>query len=112
MISHNVLKEADETFTPNVYNTYLNMELTIPQGDSQEARVTKRLKDVNGLPIGLANKNPILYMRMYEVEYLNRERVSLAANNIAENCSHKLTMKGIIKCSWTRSLGTGPTNMP
>ena len=52
------------------------MELAIPQGDSLEprlARVTKRLKDVNGLPIGLANENPILDTRMYKVEYLDGE---------------------------------------
>ena len=87
VVSNNKLKEADDTFTPNVYDTYLNMELAIPQGDSQEprlARVTKRLKDMNGLPIGLANENPILDTRMYEVEYLDGEQTSLAANNLAE----------------------------
>ena len=87
VISNNELKEADETFTPNVYDTYLNMELAIPQGDSLEprlARVMKQMKDANGLPIGLANENPILDTRMYKVEYLDGERTSLAANNIAE----------------------------
>ena len=70
VISNNELKEADDDFTPDVYATYLNMELAIPQGDSLEprlARVTKQLKDANGLPIGLANENPILDTRMYEV---------------------------------------------
>ena len=88
VISNNELKEADDAFTPDVYGTYLNMELAIPQGDSLEprlARVTKRLKDANGLPIGLANEYPILDTRMYEVEYLDGERTSLAAHNIAEN---------------------------
>ena len=88
VISHNEVKEADETFTPDVYDTYLNMELAIPQVDSLEprlARVTKRLKDANGLPIGLANENPILDTRMYEVQYLDGEKASLAANSIAEN---------------------------
>ena len=64
------------------------MELAIPQGDSLEprlARVTKRLKDANGLPIGLANENPILETRMYEVQYIDGEKASLAANSIAEN---------------------------
>ena len=82
------MKEADETFTPDVYDTYLNMKLAIPQGDSLKprlARVTKRLKDTNGLPIGLANENPILDTRMYEVQYLDGEKASLAANSIAEN---------------------------
>ena len=58
VISNNKLKEADKTFTHNVYDTYLNMELAIPQGDSlvpRLARVTKQLKDANSLPIGLAN---------------------------------------------------------
>ena len=97
VISNNELKEADETFTPNVYNTYLSMELAIPQGDSLEprlARVTKRLKDANGLPIRLANKNPILDTRMYKVEYLDWERTSLAANNIAENLFEQIDDDG------------------
>ena len=88
VISDNEVMEVDETFTPDVYDTYLNMELAIPQGDSLEprlARVTNRLKDANGLPIGLANENPILDMRMYEVQYLDGEKASLAANSIAEN---------------------------
>ena len=76
VISNNELKEADETFSPDIYDMYLNMELAIPQGDSLEpmlARVTKRLKDANGLPIGLPNESPILDTRMYEVEYLDGE---------------------------------------
>ena len=61
VISNNELKDMDETFTPDVFDMYLNMELAIPQGDSLEprlARATKRLKDANGLPIRLANENP------------------------------------------------------
>ena len=64
------------------------MELVLPQGDSLEprmARVTKRLKDANGIPIGTADDNPILDTKMYEVEYLDGERKSLSANHIAEN---------------------------
>ena len=67
---------------------YLNMELAISQGDSLEPRlprVTKRLKDANGLPIELANENPILDTRMYEVQYLDGEKESFAAHNIAKN---------------------------
>ena len=107
VISHNKMKEADETFTPDVYDTYLNMELAIAQGDSLEprlARGTKRLKDANGLPIGLANENPILDTRMYEVQYLDGEKALLAANSIAENLfaqidddgNHQVLMDDII----------------
>ena len=97
VVSNRELKEADDDFTPDVYDSYLNMELAIPQGDSLEprlARVTKRLKDANGLPIGLANENPILDTRMYEVEYLDGERASLAANNIAENLFAQIDNEG------------------
>ena len=97
VISNNKLKEVDETFTPDVYDTYLNMELAIPQGDSLEprlARVTNQLKDANGLPIRLADENPILDTRMYKVEYLDWERASLAANNIAKNLFTQIDDEG------------------
>ena len=82
------MKEADETFTPDVYDTNLNMELAIPQGDSLEpmlARASKRLIDANVLPIWLDNENPILDTRMYEVQYLDGEKTSFVVSNIAEN---------------------------
>ena len=44
VISNNELKEADETFTPNVYDTCLNMELAIPQQDSLEPRLARVMK--------------------------------------------------------------------
>ena len=49
------------------------------------ARVTKRLRDANGIPIGTTDDNPLLNTRMYKVEYLDGERTSLSANHIAEN---------------------------
>ena len=82
------IKNDDSNFTPDTYDTYLNMELALPQGDSLEprmTRVTKRLKDANGIPIGTADDNPLLDTRTYEVEYLDGERASLSANHIAEN---------------------------
>ena len=64
------------------------MELALPQGDSLDprmARVTKRLKDSNGIPIRTADQNPRLDTRMYEVEFADGEKASLTANYIAEN---------------------------
>ena len=81
-------KEADELFTPDSYDQYLQMELALPQGDSLEARMakdTKRLKDASGIPIGTADQNPLLDTRMYEVEVADGKKASLAANYIAEN---------------------------
>ena len=79
--------EADD-YTPEVGDdTYINMEVVLPRDDEGPtfAKVTKRLRDANGIPIGTANDNPILDSRMYEVEYLDGYRASLSANAIAEN---------------------------
>ena len=68
--SNEEVKDDNDHFTPDTDNTYGNMELALPQGDSLEprmARVTKRLKDANGIPIGTADDNPLLDSRMYEV---------------------------------------------
>ena len=82
------VKEADEVFTPDTYDQYLQMELALPQSDSLDprlTRVTKRLKDANGISIGTANQNPLVDIRMYEVEFADGEKASLAANYIAKN---------------------------
>ena len=98
MVSNSKIKEADEEFTPDTYDDrYLNMELAVPRGDNpnpQYARVTKRLRDADGVPIGTANENPILDSRMYEVEYQDGTKVSLAANYIAENLFAQVDQEG------------------
>jgi len=43
------------------------------------------LRDANGIPIGVANDNPILDTRVYEGEYMDGRKASLAANAIATN---------------------------
>jgi hypothetical protein len=89
--------EANKDFTPGVFDgTYLNMELAIPRdiNGPEFARVTKRLKDKYGLPIGRANNNSILDTRMYEVEYPDGHKASLAANAIAENTFAQVNDEG------------------
>jgi hypothetical protein len=90
------IPEADD-FTPEVLeDTYVNMEIALPRdGEGPEfARVTKRLRDANGIPIGTANDNPILDTRVYEVEYLDGHKASLAANTIAENMFAQVDEEG------------------
>ena len=90
------IPEADD-FTPEVLeDTYLNMELVLPRDSEgpEFARVTKRLKDANGIPIGTANDNPILDSRIYEVEYADGYKASLTANAIAENLFAQVDDKG------------------
>lgn len=91
------LREADTEFTPDAYDdTYLNMELALPceGAEVQFGRVVKRLRDKDGIPIGTAHDNPILDTRMYEVEFQDRHRMSLAANAIAENLFAQVDDKG------------------
>lgn len=81
------VSEADDDFDPDAFDNYLNTEVAIDRGGEhpQLARVTKRLRDHRGNPIGTAHSNPILDTRMYEVEYADGYKQSLAANIIAEN---------------------------
>ncbi len=92
------IKEADQGFTPDAFNnTYVNMELALPRegGEVQFARVVvKRLRDKDGLPIGTAHDNPILDSRMYEVEFQDGYKASLAANAIAENLFAQIDDEG------------------
>ena len=90
--------EADDTFDPDLFDTYLNMELNVDQGGGEHpqfARVTKRLKDHRGNPIGTAHDNPILDTRMYEVEFADGQKQSLSANVIAENMFASVDEEGI-----------------
>jgi hypothetical protein len=56
--------------------------------------VTKRLRDKDGLPIGVADNNPILDTRMYDVEYPDGHKASLAANAIAEDMFAQVDSEG------------------
>ena len=93
VVSNSEIKEADEEVTPDTYDDwYLNMELAVPRGDNpnpQYAKVTKRLRDADGIPIGTANEIPILDSCMYEVEYQNSTKVHLGQVTLPRTYSHK-----------------------
>jgi hypothetical protein len=58
--------------TPDSFDPYVNMELSLPRGQDSTmefALVLKRKKDSDGNHIGIANDNPILDSRMYVVEW-------------------------------------------
>ena len=58
------------------------------------ATVTNRLKDKEGPPIGIASDNPILDTRMYKLEYADRHKVVMSANNIANNLFAQVDQDG------------------
>ena len=94
--NNDAIKKADDYTDKTLYDTYLNMEVALPRdSDGPEyAKVTKRLRDANGKPIGRAHDNPILDTRLYEVEYLDGHKASLTANTIAENLFSQVDDEG------------------
>ena len=72
------------------------MELAhLRNGDQPEfAKVTKRLKYANRLPIGMSDQNPILDTRIYKVEYQDGHKASMTANFIAQNLFAQVDEKG------------------
>ena len=97
MVNDDSLPEADELFSPDVYDdTYLHMELALPRagGEVEFGRVVKRMSDKNGLPIGTANDNAILDTRVYDVEFPDGHKAALAANIIAENLYAQVDSEG------------------
>ncbi len=63
----------------------VNSEVLLPVGDRHEfARVLCQKRDSNGVPVGIAHKQPALDTRVYEVHFPDGRTKELAANAIAE----------------------------
>ena len=99
-ISDEKIPEADQDFTPDVFDdTYLNKEIALARGagdseDVQYGKVTKRLRDAEGRPIGTANENPLLDTREYAVEFLDGHSESITANLIAQHLYSQIDDEG------------------
>ena len=99
-VSDENVSDEEENFTPDVFDdTYLHMEVALPRGrgdieDVQFAKVTKRLRDAQGRPIGTAHDNPLLDTREYEVEFLDGHKESLSANLIAQHLFSQVDDEG------------------
>ena len=85
MIINEDIREAGDIFDPKEFDNYVNTELALDRHDYEPefARVNKRLLDKYGRPIGIAEENPILDTRMYEVEYTDGYKTAMIANAIA-----------------------------
>ena len=98
VVSNPEVPEADQQFTLDVFDDrYLNMELALPHGDEatpQHAKVTKRLRDANGIPISTTDANPNLDTRIYEVEAMDGTKQSLSENYIIENVFAQVDQDG------------------
>ena len=101
VVSDHQIPDADDTFTPDIFeDTYLNKEIAIARGAGDDndgvqfGRVTKRLRDADGRPIGKAHENPLLDTREYEVEFLDGHLEALSANLIAQNLFSQIDEEG------------------
>ncbi len=97
VISDSQIQEADDDFTPDTINhTYLNTEVIMAsEADAASiGRVTKRLQDAEGRPIGMANENPLLDTREYTVKFRDGRTECLTANMIAKNLYSQIDNEG------------------
>ena len=62
--------------------------------DVQFGKVTKRLCDAEGRPLGMANVNPLLNKREYSVEFKDDVLESLSANLITQNFYSQIDAEG------------------
>ena len=78
-------KECEGEPTPITYDTYIGAEVVLPKGNDMVSGTFKStVKDFEGQLIGKADKNPILYTRVYNVEFSDGEVAEMGANIIAE----------------------------
>jgi hypothetical protein len=81
--------------TPEELDEYLTAELLLPQGgELVRARVVKRKRDGDGIPVGKRNSNPILDTRQYDVEFPDGSLDTFTANTIAENLYSQVDQEG------------------
>jgi hypothetical protein len=105
-ISDGTIPEEDDIFTPDTFgDTYLNKEIALMRGtgdssDVQFGKVTKRLRDADGRPIGTAHENPHLDTREYTVEFTDGHSEALSANLIAQNLFSEIDDEGKRQCCW------------
>ena len=94
------LKHADDKYSRDVEVTsdpYVGMEMAMSRGAEGEvvhATVRKRVRNDNGMPVGVAHNNPLLDSRKYEVQYVDGYVEELTANLIAENLIAQVDEEG------------------
>jgi len=94
------LKHADKGYvreTEVTSDPYVGMEMAMPRGTDGErlhATVRKRVRDQEGMPVGVSHSNPLLDSRKYEVEYVDGHVEELTANLIAENLIAQVDEEG------------------
>jgi hypothetical protein len=83
-------------FTEEAYDEYVGAELFIPSaGELIRGRVTKRLKDARGNPVGTRSDNPIFDSRDYEAVLDDVTTRQYSANLISEYMQSRMDPDGV-----------------
>jgi hypothetical protein len=88
------MPNADE-WDSESFDKYISAQVILPSlGSEILGTVTARKRDVHGNPIGVANNNPILNTRIYEVTFPDGHTAEFAANVIAECLYSQIDSEG------------------
>ena len=84
-----------DDMTPEDFDTYIGAEVDLPlYGEQRQGKVTARALDSTGKLFGKANSNPILDMRVYQVEFPYGNMAEYSVNVIAENLFSQCNASG------------------
>lgn len=82
--------------TPDSFDSNLGATVRlILGGELQRGVVSKRIKDDNGVPVGVAADNPLEDTRMYEVAFENGVSEAVSANLVAQGIETQNTVDGL-----------------
>jgi len=77
--------QDEDDWEPETFDQYISAQVILPSQDGQLlGTVTSRKRDLQGNPVGVSNKNPILDTRIYEVTFPDGHTAEFSANVIAE----------------------------
>ena len=88
--------ETDDAYLESM-DEYIGAEVVVPGRDGSQpvlAKVHRRKRDAKGDPIGVANPNPILDSRIYELQLPDGRLEEYSVNTIAENLISQLDDDG------------------
>jgi hypothetical protein len=87
-------KEADH-YIPKENNNFLNTKVALSRGDTfMKGSVARRKHAPKGTPQGIANRNPILDIQEYEIDFVDRNTETYAINLISENLYSQVDAEG------------------
>jgi hypothetical protein len=88
-------KKDVKQYRPEERDAILNSNVALPRGDTFiKGRVARHKLASDGTPLGIADRNPILDTREYEVEFTDGTTETYATNLIAENFYSQVDAKG------------------